>query len=104
MARFVKVATTDQVPVGEAKLIGIDEKQVALFNLDGAYYILDDTCPHQGGPLSEGFVEEGIVTCPWHGAKFNVKTGEVTGPPARSGVARYNVRVQGSDIEIELEG
>lgn len=101
MARFLKVATTDEVAVGEAKLIEIDDKRVALFNLDGAYCALDDTCTHQGGPLSEGFVEEGIVTCPWHGARFNVKTGEVTGPPVRRGVARYNVRVQGKDIEIE---
>lgn len=104
MARFVKVVTTDELKAGETKLVEIDDRRVALFNLDGTYYALEDTCPHQGGPLSEGFVEEGIVTCPWHGAEFDVKTGEVMSPPARMGVARYNVRVQGKDIEIEIEG
>lgn len=102
MANFVKVAQTDEVPPGQAKLVEIEDKRVSLFNIDGTYYAIDDTCTHQGGPLSEGVVEGEEVTCPWHGARFNVKTGEVTGPPARRGVARYTVRVEGSNIEIEI--
>ena len=57
---------------------------------------------HRGGPLSEGEIEGEQVTCPWHGALFNIKTGEVLGPPARTGVASYSVRVEGTDIEVEV--
>ncbi len=63
---------------------------------------LNDTCTHRGGPLSEGEIEGEQVTCPWHGAIFNIKSGEVLGPPAPKGVAHYNVRVEGTDIKIEV--
>src|SRR5947208_189524 len=68
----------------------------------GSFYAIDDTCTHRGGPLSEGEVSGEEVTCPWHGAIYNIKTGAVLGPPAPRGVARYAVRVQGSDVEVEV--
>ncbi|MGH7453056.1 MAG: Rieske (2Fe-2S) protein [bacterium] len=102
MAQFVKAAETGELAPGSAKLVEVDGKRIALFNLDGNYYAIDDTCTHRGGPLSEGFVEADQVTCPWHGAQYNIKTGEVLGPPAPQGVAKYNVRVQGNDVEIEV--
>jgi nitrite reductase/ring-hydroxylating ferredoxin subunit len=80
-----------------------DGKVIALFNLEGSYHAIDDACPHRGGPLSEGPVESEVVTCPWHGSKFNVKSGDVLTPPARTGVSSYRVRVSGSDIEMEVE-
>jgi nitrite reductase/ring-hydroxylating ferredoxin subunit len=102
MAGFVKVATTDEVAPGQAKKVEVSGKTIALFNLGGRYHAIDDVCPHRGGPLSEGEVQGDVVTCPWHGARFRITTGEVLGPPARTGVARYPTRVNGSDIEIEL--
>ena len=63
---------------------------------------LNDTCTHRGGPLSEGEIEGEQVTCPWHGAIYNIKNGEVLSPPAPRGVACYNVRVAGTDIEVEV--
>jgi len=102
MAAFVKVATTGELAPGEAKKVDVQGKAIALFNCDGSYYAIDDTCTHRGGPLSEGMVEGEVVTCPWHGAKFKVSTGEVVGPPARAGVSRYPTRVNGSDIEVEV--
>src|SRR5262249_37158590 len=63
----------------------------------------DNTCTHRGGPLCEGEVSGEEVTCPWHGAVYNIKTGAVLGPPAPRGVARYPVRVQGSDVAVEVE-
>ena len=77
-------------------------KKIALFNLDGTFFAIDDTCTHRGGPLSEGEVSGEEVTCPWHGAVYNIKTGAVLGPPAPRGVASYAVRVQGSDVEVEV--
>jgi nitrite reductase/ring-hydroxylating ferredoxin subunit len=101
MAQFTKVASTADIAPGEAKCIEVAGKKVALFNLEGNFYAIDDTCPHRGGPLSEGEVAGEEVTCPWHGAIYNIKTGAALGPPAPRGVACYVVRVQGSDVEIE---
>src|SRR5574337_1340540 len=102
MASFVKVATTGELGSGQAKKVEVDGKIIALFELSGSYHAIDDTCTHEGGPLSEGEVEGNIVTCPWHGAQFNVTTGEVVGPPADISVSAYQSRVNGSDIEVEL--
>jgi len=102
MAGFVKVAKTDEIVPGQEKMIEVGDKKIALFNVEGSFYAIDDTCTHRGGPLSEGVLESKQVTCPWHGATYDVTTGEVLGPPAPQGVARYNVRVEGSDIEVEV--
>ena len=102
MATFRKASETKDLAPGTAKLVEIEERKIALFNVDGKFYAIDNTCTHRGGPLAEGEIEGDVVTCPWHGATYNVKTGEVLGPPASLGVASYNVRVEGSDIEIEM--
>jgi len=102
MAQFVKVATTDEIAPESGKQVEVNGKQIALFNLDGNFYAIDNTCTHRGGPLAEGFVEGEEVTCPWHGARYNIKTGAVLSPPAPQGVAKYNVRLQGNDVEIEV--
>ena len=101
MARFVKVATTDQLEDQQAKLVEVEGQKIALLRVDGTFYALSDTCTHRGGPLSEGTVEGAEVTCPWHGAKFDIRTGAVLGAPARQDVKRYLVRVSGADVEIE---
>ena len=102
MGNFVKAGTIAEVPPGQAKLIEIEGKQIALFNLDGTFYAIDNACTHVGGSLAEGFVEEGQVEGPWHGARFDIKTGAVLSAPAAEGVASYKVRVVGSDIEVEI--
>jgi len=102
MPEFVKVATTDQVAPGFGRLIEIAGQEIALFNVAGSFHAIDNSCTHVGGPLCEGELNGTEVTCPWHGASFDVTTGEVTGPPAGTPVSRYNVRVAGSDIEIEI--
>ncbi len=76
--------------------------KLALFNVDGTFYAIADTCTHRGGPLSEGTLEGSTVTCPWHGANFDVCTGKNLTPPAPAEVTSYNVRVAGDDIEIEI--
>ena len=102
MSKFVKVATKSEIADQSATLLEIEGKRIALFNLGGQFYALDDTCSHADGPLSEGSIEGEDVECPWHGSRFNVKTGQVTAPPALENVARYNVRVTGDDIEVEV--
>ena len=80
----------------------VEGQKIALFRVGQAFHALSDTCTHRGGPLSEGTVEGAEVTCPWHGARFDIKTGAVMGPPAGREVRSYPVRVTGADIEIEV--
>lgn len=102
MGEFVKVARKSEISDQSAKLLKTEDKQVALFNLGGQFCAIDDTCPHADGSLSEGSIEGEEVECPWHGSRFNIKTGEVTAQPACENVGRYNVRVTGDDIEVEV--
>lgn len=103
MGRFVKVAQVSEVPPGGARQVEVEGKSIALFNLAGTFYAIDNACTHVGGPLAEGTVEAEEVECPWHGARFNVKTGRALSPPAQGDVTAYRVRVNGSDVEIEVE-
>ena len=102
MAKLVKVAETKDLSPGDASAFDVEGNRVAVFNVGGTFYALDDTCPHAGGPLSEGQVKECKVTCPWHEADFDLKTGAVLSPPAFEGVKSYKVVVEGSDIKIEV--
>ena len=102
MADFMKAATTTEIEPGQARLVEVNGKQIALFNVGGQFFALDNTCTHRSGPLVEGEVSGNAVTCPWHGARFDVRTGEVMGPPAQRAVARYGVRVTGTDVEVEV--
>lgn len=102
MSRFVPVAKISDIPDGSVKLVEPEGKSIALFNVGGKFFALDDTCPHEGGPLSEGFVDGGEVECPWHGARFEIKSGKVVLDPATDDVGRYNVRTNGGDVEIEI--
>ena len=102
MSGFIKVTTTEALADQQAKLVEVDGHKIALFRVNGAFYALSDTCTHRGGPLSGGDVEGAEVTCPWHGAKFDISTGAILGGPARAGVKSYPVRVTGADVEIEV--
>ncbi|MBI1953491.1 MAG: non-heme iron oxygenase ferredoxin subunit [Candidatus Omnitrophica bacterium] len=102
MPKFVKVATTSEIPPGGAKCVEPEGKMIALFNLGGSFYAIDNSCTHVGGPLAEGAVDGEAVECPWHGARFNIKSGDVLSAPAGENVLSYKVRVSGSDIEIEV--
>ncbi len=102
MGTYTKVAKTTDLQSGQGKLVEAGGKRVALFNVGGTFHAIDDTCTHRGGPLSEGDLAGNEVTCPWHGAVFDVTTGNVVSPPAPRGVASFPVRVQGDDVEVEI--
>jgi len=103
MAEFVRVASANEIAPGQARLVNVRGKEIALFNIEGTFFALGNACTHEEGPLAEGEIEGHEVTCPWHGARFDVRTGEVLCAPAYEDVVRYNVRVTGSDIEVEVE-
>ena len=92
MAEFVKVANLSDLGPGSSMTVEANGKAVALFNVDGTVYALDNTCLHRGGPLGEGFLEGDVVACPWHMWEYNVRTGEKVGDPSLK-VATYAVEV-----------
>ena len=89
MPKFMKVATTDELEDQQGKLGELEGQKIALFRVEEAFHALSDTCTHRGGLLSEGTVEGAEVTCPWHGARFDIKTGAVIGLPAGREVRSY---------------
>lgn len=102
MSEFIKVATVDQIPVGGSKLVEIEEIRVALFNLNGEIYAIEDVCTHDGGPLVEGTVVNGHeVMCPRHGARFDIRTGAALSFPAFEATNSYAVRVEGDEVWME---
>jgi nitrite reductase/ring-hydroxylating ferredoxin subunit len=103
MAKLIKVTETKDIPPGKAAAFDVEGSRIAIFNVDGAYYAIDDTCTHSGGPLSEGAVHECKVTCPWHEADFDLKTGAALKAPAFEGVRSYKVVVAGNDVQVEME-
>ena len=102
MGEYVQAAKTNDVAPGAAACVDVRGTPIALFNIEGSFFAIGNTCTHRGGPLAEGSIEGDEVTCPWHGARYRISTGEVLSPPAPAGVPKYNVRVQGDDIEIEI--
>ncbi|HXG12497.1 MAG TPA: non-heme iron oxygenase ferredoxin subunit [Gemmataceae bacterium] len=103
MSRWVRVASVREVAPGTGKVVEAEGQSLALFNVDGTFYALDNTCTHVGGPLGEGALAGEVVACPWHGAEFNVRTGAVLSPPARQDVRPFSVRVEGEDVLVELD-
>ncbi len=101
MPRFVKVAKVNEMPPGSAREFQADGRMIALFNVDGSFHAVDNTCLHRGGPLGQGTLEGEVVTCPWHGWQYNVKTGEAVFNEQIK-VQCYEVRVEGDDICVGL--
>ena len=103
MPKTVKVAQASELSPGTGKVVEADGRSIALFNVEGTFHAIDNTCTHRGGPLGAGKLNGESVTCPWHGANFNVKTGAVTRPPARTGVRSFVVKVEAGEVFVELE-
>ncbi|HVA93161.1 MAG TPA: bifunctional 3-phenylpropionate/cinnamic acid dioxygenase ferredoxin subunit [Chloroflexota bacterium] len=97
-----KVATLKQIESGGALCVKVGNERVALFNVDGEIYATDDTCSHAQASLSDGWLEDNEVTCPLHGAVFNVTTGQALTLPATKPVRTYGVRVDGEDIYVDV--
>lgn len=101
MADFIEVARVDQVPVGKGWPVTVDGKELALFNVGGTIYAMDDTCLHQGLSLAMGELDGPIVTCRGHGWRYDVRTGTVTHVPGY-GVETYPVKIEGDKILVNL--
>ena len=100
MPEYVTVAQTSQIPPGEMLLVELEDDSIAIANVDGAFYAFEAECTHAGGPLDEGDLDGDTLTCPWHGGRFDIKTGKVLGPPPQEDLLTYEVTVEGTDIKI----
>src|ERR671910_3364769 len=98
---FVKVANTKDIPPSQMKEVQVNGQNICVVNVDGKYYAIGSICTHEGGPLADGTLEGYEVECPWHNSKFDVRTGEVTSPPASEPEPAYEVNVDGNSILIK---
>jgi nitrite reductase (NADH) small subunit/3-phenylpropionate/trans-cinnamate dioxygenase ferredoxin subunit len=101
MSQFVTVARVGEIPDGEARTVAGHGRVVSVFRVGERYYAIDDTCPHMGASLAGGFVEDGIVTCPWHYWRFRLADGAWADNP-RIKIGSYPVRVVGDEVRLEL--
>lgn len=101
MSRRVLLGQAADVPVGEGRVVEAEGKTLALFNVDGAFYALDNACVHRGGPLGEGDLDGTVVVCPWHAWRWDVKTGANVNNPAVK-MPCFAVSVDGGRVFVEL--
>jgi 3-phenylpropionate/trans-cinnamate dioxygenase ferredoxin subunit len=106
---FTKVAQTNDIPKGSMKVYSAGHKQILVSNVDGNYYAIDNTCTHMGGDLSKGKLDGKIITCPRHGSKFDVTSGDcISGPklgifkPKGKNTTAYQVKIEGNSIKIDI--
>lgn len=102
MSNFVHVAKTSDLSDPGTTLLEVDDRIVALFKVGGEYFCIDDVCTHDGGPLSDGKLENHAIACPRHGAKFDIRTGKALTMPATVDTAAHEVKIEGDNILIRL--
>ena len=97
-----RAAKLSEIPAGSIKEVQAGGKPVALANVGGKYYAIDNTCLHRGGPLGQGQLEGTVVTCPWHGWQFDVTTGKAVMNP-NAGVGCFRTEVRGEEVYVDLD-
>jgi nitrite reductase/ring-hydroxylating ferredoxin subunit len=100
---FVKVANTSDIQSSQMKEVQLNGEAICIINIDEKYYAINNVCTHEGDPLADGKIEGYEVECPWHGSKFDVRTGEVTNPPASEPETTYEVKIDGNSILIKKQ-
>ena len=103
MTTWQSVAKASDVPPERVAVFTVGDHEVAVCNVGGAFYAIDNVCTHDGGALEQGELEGNEIECPRHGARFDVRTGEATQLPAFEPVQRHPVRVEGDDIQVGVE-
>ncbi|HKB38944.1 MAG TPA: nitrite reductase small subunit NirD [Gemmataceae bacterium] len=101
MAEFHTVCRIGDVPEGEAKTVSVYNKLIAVFRQKGQFFAIDDVCPHMGASLSGGYVENNVVTCPWHAWRFRLTDGAWADNP-RLKIGCYPVRVEGDEVQVQV--
>jgi len=102
MSNWIRIASIEQCPPGNACEFVVADRIIALFNVDGEFHALDGVCPHQAGPLGKGKLVGCIVTCPWHGWQFDVQTGQHQTSESLLH-PRFPVRVEGESVLVDVD-
>ena len=100
MSDWLNVATTDELKPGEVKVVDIDGTDVALFNIAEEYFAVEDLCTHDGAEIASGCIHGDVIECPRHGARFSIRTGEVTAPPAYEPLHLFALEVRAEQIFV----
>jgi 3-phenylpropionate/trans-cinnamate dioxygenase ferredoxin subunit len=103
MSDWYDVAAAEAFGPGEVRVVDVDGTQVAVFNIDGTYYAIEDVCTHDGGELASGALEGDQIVCPRHGARFCVRTGEALSAPAWEPTATFPVQVDNGMVQVRDE-
>ncbi len=103
MSEWIDVCAVDEIKPGEFKTVWADDIEIAVVNVDGEFYAIEDVCTHDGGELTGGIIEGCEIECPRHGARFDLRTGAVLAPPAYEDVPTYSVRIKSGRIEVASE-
>ncbi|MBN2303354.1 MAG: non-heme iron oxygenase ferredoxin subunit [Anaerolineae bacterium] len=103
MPRYVTALQTADIPPGKREVVEIEGLYIAIFNVDGTYYAIEDVCTHDDGPLAEGDLDGCEIECPRHGARFDIRTGKALSMPAVVDVRAFPVRVEGDAVQLDME-
>lgn len=103
MAEWTHVARVADFPPGSCQTVDVDGVAIAIFNVDGHFYAIEDLCTHEAEPLSGGQLHGDCIVCPFHGAEFSLRTGEALSPPAYEPVAIFPVRIENGIVQVRDE-
>ena len=102
MPNFKTIAKTDEIPEGEGRAFPVEDVLVAVFNDSGTFRAISDMCPHMGASLAAGFLEEGVVACPWHAWRFDTRDGTWCDNP-RVKIDAYTLRIVDEEIQVQID-
>ena len=102
MSQWKSIAKTSDLAPGQGKQFNVDGQNIAVFNVDGKFCAIHNECTHAGASLADGELAGRVITCPWHGASFDVTSGKVLAEPAYEDVNSYKVKVEGGEILVEI--
>jgi len=101
MSEWVDAVRVEELDPGKHIVVEVDDAMIAVFNLDGEFYAIEDVCTHDGSEIASGCVIDGSIECPRHGARFSIKTGAVTAPPAYEPVDTFPVQVVDGVVQVK---
>ena len=104
MGDYVKVAEGQEIQPSTMKAVEVNGEKICLANIEGKYYAIGNVCTHLGGPLAQGKLEGYEVQCPWHGSRFDIRTGNVVRPPALRSEPAYEIKVEDDNILVKKQG
>ncbi len=102
MAEFVKICKESDIKNGQTKALDVKGKRIAIINFNSKFYGIDALCTHAEGPLEDGEVKDFVVTCPWHGSQFDIRTGKVNLGPAIDSINIYEVKIENGEVFVLL--